>query len=86
MKDLVGIAFGGRALSDIRLRSQDVHRSAHRFVLLLALLAAGSSSLVSQQFATLNLTIADPAGNVIPQASVSVRNVDTGVIRTGVSD
>jgi hypothetical protein len=39
-----------------------------------------------QQFATLNLTIDDPSGSVITQARVSVRNVDTGVLRTGVSD
>jgi hypothetical protein len=42
--------------------------------------------MFSQQFATLDLTIADPAGSVITQASVSARNVDTGVVRTGASD
>ena len=55
-------------------------------VLSLLLLAMSASSVVSQQFATLNLTLADPSGSVIAQANVSVRNVDTGVVRTGVSD
>ena len=41
---------------------------------------------LAQQFATLNLTIDDPSGSAIPQARVSVRNVDTGVLRTGVPD
>jgi hypothetical protein len=50
------------------------------------LLFAAAVSLDGQQFATLNLTVTDPAGSVIPQASVSVRNVDTGVVRSGVSD
>lgn len=55
---------------------------ACRVLSLLLLFAAASSTLLGQQFATLNLTVADPAGRVIAQASVSVRNVDTGVIRT----
>ena len=55
-------------------------------ILSLLLLAMSASSLFSQQFATLNLTVADPSGSVIAKANVSVRNVDTGVVRTGVSD
>lgn len=55
-------------------------------VLSLLLLVVAAPPLFAQQFATLNITIADPAASVIPQASVSVRNVDTGVVRTGVSD
>jgi len=86
MKDLIDLTLGERALSAIHAHKQVLHRSAHRIALLIMLLSAGSSSLFGQQFATLNLTTADPAGNVIPQASVSVRNVDTGVVRAGVSD
>src|SRR5580658_5194840 len=86
MKDVVDLAPGQRALRAIHARTQVLHRSALRIGLLLMLLAAASSSLFSQQFATLNLTIVDPAGSVIAQANVSVRNVDTGVVRTGVSD
>ena len=41
---------------------------------------------LAQKFATLDLTIDNPSGSVIAQARVSVRNVDTGVLRTGVSD
>jgi hypothetical protein len=50
------------------------------------LLLAAAIPLHAQQFATLNLTVTDPAGSVVPRANVSVRNVDTGVVRTGVSD
>src|SRR3984957_18617935 len=42
--------------------------------------------LVSQQFATVNVTVTDPSGSVIAQANVSVQNVDTGVVRAGASD
>jgi len=57
-----------------------------RVLSLVLFLAAAPSLLFAQQFATLNLTVADPSGRVITQANVSVRNVDTGVVRTGVSD
>jgi len=84
MKDLVSLC--GHALRANHMRALVLHRSARRFLFLLLLVAAGSSPLFSQQFATLNLTIADPSGRVVAQANVSVRNVDTGVVRTGVSD
>ena len=57
-----------------------------RLCLLLLLAMAGPSTLLAQQFATLNLTIADPSGSVIPNANVTARSVDTGAVRTGVSD
>ena len=63
-----------------------LHHSLNRFILLSLLATVGSSTLFSQHFATVNLTVADPAGKVIAGANVSVRNVDTGVVRTGVSD
>ena len=50
------------------------------------LLAAGVASTFAQQFATLSLTVADPSGSVLPHATVSARSVDTGAVRTGVSD
>src|SRR5580658_650550 len=84
MKDLVSLY--GHAPGANHMRTRVLHNPAHRFLLLLLLVVAGSSRLFSQQFATLNLTIADPAGAVIAQANVSARNVDTGVVRTGVSD
>ena len=62
------------------------HRFANHFHLLLLLAVAGSPTLFAQQFATLSLTVADPSGSVIPHASVSARSVDTGAVRTGVSD
>ena len=60
--------------------------TAFRFVLLLLLAAAGISRSFGQQFATLNLTVKDPSGSAVAQAKVSVRNVDTGVVRTEDSD
>jgi hypothetical protein len=39
-----------------------------------------------QQFATLTLNINDPSGAAISQAAVSIRNVDTGVVRAAASD
>ena len=61
-------------------------RSAPRFALLFLMAIAGSSILLAQQYATLNLTTADPSGSVIPHANVSARSVDTGAIRTAISD
>jgi hypothetical protein len=43
----------------------------------LALVVAGTSSLLAQQFATLNLILTDPSGSAAPQAKVSVQNTDT---------
>ena len=59
---------------------------APRVLSLLLLLAAADSPLVAQQFATLNLTVADPSASVIAKANVSVRSTDKGVTRIGVSD
>jgi hypothetical protein len=61
-------------------------RYALRGLALLLLMTAGFSPLFGQQFATLKLTVIDPSGSVIAQAKVSVRNVDTGVIRAADSD
>jgi hypothetical protein len=58
----------------------------HPFLALLVLFAVSFMPLPAQQFATVNLTVTDPAGSVIGQANVSVQNVDTGVVRTAVSD
>jgi len=61
-------------------------RHTIRFFPTMLLLFATAVPLHGQQFATLNLTVSDPAGNVVTKATVSARNVNTGVIRTGVSD
>ena len=86
MKDLLALSPRRLARSISQRAVRTLHTSVRSLLLLLLLLAAGSASLFSQQFATLNLTVADPAGSVIPQAKVSVRNVETGVVRAGVSD
>jgi len=86
MKDLVTLFVVMRTVRNLPMCAEATRRSVHRIILLLMLLAIASTSLLSQQFATLNLTTVDPAGAAIAQASVSVRNVDTGVVRSGVSD
>ena len=54
-------------------------RIALRMLSSLLLVFAVAAPSFGQQFATLNLTVADPAGSVIRQAKVSVRSVDIGV-------
>lgn len=39
----------------------------------------------AQQFASLNVTVEDPSGSAIPQATVTLRSVETGVKRNEVS-
>ena len=68
------------------LPAQSRLRQAIRFFPLMTFMLAFTLPLHSQQFATLNLTVADPTGSVVSQANISVRNVDTGVVRTGISD
>ena len=86
MNVLLALSPLGDGRRGLQLFVRALHHSLHRFTLLSLLAIAGSSTLFSQQFATLNLTVTDPAGKVIAGAKVSVRNVDTGVIRAGVSD
>jgi hypothetical protein len=75
-----------RTLHAPRMSALLLLHSVLRFVLPVVLLAAASSPLLAQQFATLNLSVADPSGRVVPEATVSVRNTDTGALRTGLSD
>jgi hypothetical protein len=70
MQDLTALSSSKCERRAIQLRARPLHRSALRFLLLMALVFPGSSFLFSQQFATLNLTVADPAGRVIAQANV----------------
>jgi hypothetical protein len=86
MKILFALPLHDRLRQAIQMLTRLLHNSARRSLSLFLLLAASASPLFGQQFATLNLTVADPAGSVIGQANVSVRNVDTGMVRTGVSD
>ena len=86
MNDLLTRPLYGDARRAMQFCARFLHRSAPYLLLLLLIATAGSSTMFSQQFATLNLTVTDPSGSVIGQANVSVRNVDTGAIRTGVSD
>ena len=86
MNDLLALFPQRDARRAMQLCIRALHRSVHQFILLFLLATAGSLPMLSQQFATVNLTVADPAGKLIAGANASVRSVDTGVVRTGVSD
>ena len=59
---------------------------AYRWLCLLLVTVAATSALHAQQFATLELTIADPAGALVSHVGISIANVETGLVHTGVSD
>jgi hypothetical protein len=59
---------------------------AFRTVLVLALLAAGATNLRAQSTSTLQGTVTDAQGGVVPGVTVLVRNQQTGVERTLVTD
>ena len=86
MNKLLALFPSGNLRRAMQPRARIFHRSANRFLWLLLLAIAGSATLLGQQFATLSLTVVDPSGSVIPHASISARSVDTGAVRTGVSD
>jgi hypothetical protein len=71
------------------VRHQSTSPMAKIWTLALSALAFFAMSLVpahAQQFATLRVTVTDPQANVVPQARVAIRNVETGVIRNETSD
>src|SRR5947209_11628688 len=45
-----------------------------------------SSSVVGQQLATLKVTVSDPSGAVIPGATITLTNTETGAKRTDITD
>src|SRR6202171_6578255 len=54
--------------------------------ILLVCWAALASALAQSVGASLQGTVYDPSGAVVPQAEIAIRNVDTGAIRTLVTD
>jgi hypothetical protein len=56
-----------------------------RFPLLLSLLIS-SPFLHSQQLATLNVTVSDPTGKVLPSAHVTLSDTGTGLVRNQTAD
>lgn len=44
------------------------------------------AGLYAQQLASLNVTVSDPSGSVVPSGTVSIANVGTGVERTSLTD
>jgi NAD(P)-dependent dehydrogenase (short-subunit alcohol dehydrogenase family) len=64
MSDLLAlIPQGARRAMQLCVRA--LHRSLHHFILLFLLATAGSSTMLSQQFATVNLSVSDPAGSTM---------------------
>ncbi len=53
---------------------------SHRGLFVAAVLGAGTCALAQTVTGSVNGTVTDPSGAVIPNAQVSVRNVDTGVV------
>jgi Carboxypeptidase regulatory-like domain len=63
-----------------------VRFSLFQVLLPVLVVTAGTFPLLGQQFATLKITVTDPSGRSVAEAKVSVRNIDTGVVRGGDSD
>src|SRR5713101_6952675 len=53
---------------------------------LLVCTAALASALAQTVGASLQGTVYDPSGAIVPQAEVAIRNVDTGAVRTLITD
>jgi Carboxypeptidase regulatory-like domain len=53
---------------------------------LLQLLLICANFLSAQQLATLNVTVTDPTGSLVPGAHVMLSNPGTGLVRTQVAD
>src|SRR5207302_10486627 len=45
-----------------------------------------SSTVVAQQLATLKVTVSDPSGAVIPGATITLTNTETGAKRTDITE
>ena len=45
-----------------------------------------SSSVLGQQLATLKVTVSDPSGAVIPGATITLTNTETGAKRTDITE
>src|SRR5580704_11513967 len=72
-----GVRWRGSGLGDIMKRS--IFGGALAFVILAFPLTL---SLSAQQLATLNVDVTDPSGAAIPQAQVTIKNVETGAKRS----
>ncbi|MGA8103672.1 MAG: carboxypeptidase-like regulatory domain-containing protein, partial [Candidatus Acidiferrales bacterium] len=53
--------------------------------ILAVLIFAGSMGIAAQELATLNVTVTDESGAVIPQASIALRNMETDAKRGRIS-
>ena len=62
-----------------------ISRAAVHLAFLITLLAVTAISASAQQLATLRVTVTDQSGGVIPQARVTLRNLETDSKRTEVS-
>ena len=60
--------------------------SIRNWVSLFALCALATAGVRAQSGASINGTVADAQGGVLPGVTLTLRNVDTGVLRTSVSE
>jgi hypothetical protein len=67
--------------SSLHARGGFLRRFAIRHAVLLVVLFAGLPFLASAQRATLVGTVTDPSGAVVPNVTISVTNVETGLVR-----
>ncbi len=65
---------------------ESLRRKYPLFIACLLMILAVSGRGWCQQFASLSLNVADPAGTSIAQANVSARNVETGVTHSAITD
>jgi hypothetical protein len=63
-----------------------LNKSVLHLSLLACALLVWVSDLHAQQLATLNVTVTDPTGSVVPGAQVTLNNASTGIVRTQTVD
>lgn len=57
-----------------------------RSLFLSAILIVASRVSTAQQLATLNITVSDPTGSVVPSAAITLTGADTGITRSQTAD
>lgn len=83
---LLALSPNKRVHSSVQLPSPPHQALLLKLLSLCLFLFLALAAARAQQFATLTLTVVDPEGSAIPQATISVRSVDTGVVHTLTSD
>jgi outer membrane receptor protein involved in Fe transport len=63
-----------------------VKKNFTSYLSLLIVLLIGTRILPAQQLATLNATVTDPSGSVVPNAHITLQSADTGITRDQLTD